>query len=344
MFYCVTRITESPVYFSHICIMDLKSNWKGILFSAFLGIIAMFLESYTPSYLNSIILALIIGMVVSNTFKLSQTLDSGIGYTSAKMLEFSILFLAVGINYSEIAHIGASSFIGLAVIVLTVLTATYYLSRRFNCPANTGILVGFGTAICGSSAIAALSPSLKNKEKEDVAIAMAVVNLLGTLGMLLLPIMLLKSDFSATKIGLLIGGSLHSVGNVAGAGFTIGKEAGDAAITIKLARVALLTPGLIFINYLINRNTVGNWKEYFKLPWYLIGFILVTILVSLIEIPKSNLKDIEFIGKIILTIAMAAIGLKVSFQKLIKAGKRGIGFGLIIFGLQFGMLLILSLF
>lgn len=324
--------------------MDWKSNWKGIVFSAVLGISAIVLESYTPSYLNSIILSLILGMVVSNLIKLPTSLDSGIGYTSAKMLEFSILFLAVGINYSEIAKIGASSFIGLAIIVLIVLTATFYLSQRFNCPANTGILVGFGTAICGSSAIAALSPSLKNKEKEDVAIAMAVVNLLGTLGMLILPVILLKSDFSATKIGLLIGGSLHSVGNVAGAGFTIGKEAGDAAITIKLARVALLTPGLIFINYLINRNTAGNWKEYFKLPWYLLGFILVTVIVSLVEIPKSTIKEVEYVGKIILTIAMAAIGLKVSFQKLLKAGKRGIGFGLIIFGLQFGLLLVLSLF
>lgn len=332
-----------PEHFHHICTMDLKSNWRGVVFSIALGLLSMFIEKYTPSYINGIIIALILGMIVSNTVKLPSNLDSGIGYTSAKMLEFSILFLAVGINYTEIAHLGASSFVGLAVIVLIVLSATYYLSQRFNCPANTGILVGFGTAICGSSAIAALSPSLKNKEKEDVAIAMAVVNLLGTLGMLILPVVLLKSDFSASKIGLLIGGSLHSVGNVAGAGFTIGKEAGDAAITVKLARVALLTPGLIFMNYLVNRNSAGNWKDYFKLPWYLIGFILVTILVSVIEIPKSSIKNLEYIGKIILTIAMAAIGLKVSFTKLLKAGKRGIGFGIVIFGLQLGLLLLLTL-
>ncbi len=323
--------------------MDLKSNWRGVIFSIALGLLSMFLEMYTPSYINGIIIALILGMMVSNSITLPSNLDSGIGYTSAKMLEFSILFLAVGINYTEIAHLGASSFVGLAVIVFIVLSATYYLSQRFNCPANTGILVGFGTAICGSSAIAALSPSLKNKEKEDVAIAMAVVNLLGTLGMLILPIILLKSDFSASKIGLLVGGSLHSVGNVAGAGFTIGKEAGDAAITVKLARVALLTPGLIFMNYLVNRNSAGNWKDYFKLPWYLIGFILVTILVSMIEIPKSSIKDLEYVGKIILTIAMAAIGLQVSFSKLLKAGKRGIGFGIVIFGLQLGLLLLLTL-
>ncbi len=332
-----------PEHFHHICTMDLKSNWRGIVFSIALGLLSIFLEKYTPSYINGIIIALILGMIVSNSIKLPNNLDSGIGYTSAKMLEFSILFLAVGINYAEIAHLGASSFVGLAVIVFIVLSATYYLSQRFNCPANTGILVGFGTAICGSSAIAALSPSLKNKEKEDVAIAMAVVNLLGTLGMLILPIILLKSDFSASKIGLLIGGSLHSVGNVAGAGFTLGKEAGDAAITVKLARVALLTPGLIFMNYQVNRNSTGNWKDYFKLPWYLIGFILVTILVSVVEIPKSSIKNLEYIGKIILTIAMAAIGLKVSFSKLLKAGKRGIGFGIVIFGLQLGLLLLLTL-
>jgi uncharacterized integral membrane protein (TIGR00698 family) len=146
---------------------------------------------------------------------------------------------------------------------------------------------------------------------------MAVINLLGTLGMLVLPWALLQVDWpsqdvAASAMGYLVGGSLHSVGNVAGAGFAIGKSAGDVAITVKLARVALLTPGLIFMTYLTQRHSQGSWKRYFQLPWYLIGFILVTLLVSVIDIPKPVLKELEYIGKVILTIAMAAIGLKVS--------------------------------
>jgi len=219
----------------------------------------------------------------------------------------------------------------------------HFVSKRFNCPGNTGILVGFGTAICGSSAIAALAPSLQKQNKEDVAIAMAVVNLLGTLGMLVLPWALLQidwpsSDVASSAIGYLVGGSLHSVGNVAGAGFAIGKSAGDVAITVKLARVALLTPGLIFMTYLTQRNAEGSWKRYFNLPWYLIGFIIVTFVVSVVDVPKPALKDVEYVGKVILTIAMAAIGLKVSFKKLLQAGSRGLRFGVVMFALQLSLL------
>lgn len=321
---------------------------KGVVFSVVLGLLAVVAEKFTPTALNGILIALLLGMLLGNVLSLPKSLESGIGYTSSKMLELSILFLAVGINYSDIAALGFQPFLGVAIVVFAVLTMSFYLAKRFNCPGNTGLLVGFGTAICGSSAIAALSPSLPKQNKEDVAIAMAVVNLLGTVGMLFLPWALLQinwpsSDVASSAIGYLVGGSLHSVGNVAGAGFALGKSAGDVAITVKLARVALLTPGLIYMNYLTQRGAAGSWKRYFQLPWYLIGFIAVTFLVSVVDVPKPILKDIEYLGKVILTIAMAAIGLKVSFKQLLSAGSRGLRFGLVMFALQLGLLSLMIL-
>lgn len=323
--------------------MHLCEMYKGIVFSVLLGLAAVYLEKFTPPAFNGILIALLLGILLGNTVKLPENLASGIQYTSSKMLELSILFLAVGINYADVAALGVQPFLGVAAVVFTVLFLSYFLAKRFNCPGNTGILVGFGTAICGSSAIAALAPSLQKQNKEDVAIAMAVINLLGTLGMLVLPWALLQVDWpsqdvAASAMGYLVGGSLHSVGNVAGAGFAIGKSAGDIAITVKLARVALLTPGLIFMTYLTQRHSQGNWKRYFQLPWYLIGFILVTLLVSVIDIPKPALKEVEYIGKVILTIAMAAIGLKVSVKKLMQAGSRGLRFGVVMFLLQIALL------
>lgn len=316
---------------------------KGIVFAVGVGLIAVIAEKFTPPAFNGILIALLLGMFLGNFFILPTSLDAGIGYTSSKMLELSLLFLAVGINYTDIAALGVQPFAGVVLVVFVVLFLSFYLSKRFNCPGNTGLLIGFGTAICGSSAIAALAPSLQKQNKEDVAIAMAVVNLLGTVGMLFLPWALLQIDWPSSEvassaIGYLVGGSLHSVGNVAGAGFAIGKSAGDVAITVKLARVALLTPGLIFMTYLTQRDAEGSWKRYFNLPWYLIGFIMVTFLVSVVDIPKSALKDIEYIGKVILTIAMAAIGMKVSFRKLLQAGSRGLRFGAVMFAIQLSLL------
>lgn len=310
---------------------------KGIILATAIGIISFFLAKYTPSAINSVMIALILGIALGNSWKVPDVFSSGISFTSGKLLELSIIFLAFAINYTNIAKIGSGSFVAVAVVLFVLLLLTVFLSKRFNFTGSTGWLIGFGTAICGSSAIAALSPSV-TKDKEDVAVSMAVVNLYGTLGMIFLPMILLRVGMGANDMGLMIGGSLHSVGNVAGAGFTVGPEAGEAAITIKLARVALLTPGLIFINFLINRKTAASWKDHFKLPWYLIGFILITILGTFVTFPESFLETMESIGKIILTIAMGAIGMKVSFSKLISSGRKGLGFGLLIFIVQLGML------
>lgn len=315
----------------------LLKEYKGMALAWALGLAAYFLAGYTPHWLNSILLALLFGMVIGNFFSLPSHLQTGITFTSSKQLELSILFLAFSINYTHISALGAESFSAIAIMVLLMLLLTYFLAKRANCPGATGWLVGFGTTICGSSAIAALAPSIEKKE-DDVAISMAVVNLFGSLGMIALPLLLAKLNLDTKQLGILIGGGLHSVGNVAGAGYSMSKEVGDTAITIKLARVALLSPALVFFNYLANKDQVKNWKDYFKLPWYLWSFIAITLLSSVYTFPKEWLNLMDMLGKIALTVAMAAIGLKVSFAKLFQSGKKGIGFGLLLFGIQLGIL------
>lgn len=315
---------------------------RGIVLSLLIGLSAFFLAPFFPSSFNSILLALLLGILIGNLVNIPENFKSGIGFTSGKLLELSILFLAFSINYKHIAALGLMSFSVIAVVVFVLLLFTYYLSKKINCPGSTGWLIGFGTTICGSSAIAALAPGV-SKNKDDVGIAMAVVNLFGTLGMIVLPLLLVKFDLSHLQAGLLIGGSLHSVGNVVGAGYTMGQEVGEAAITIKLARVALLSPALIFFNYLLNRKNVSNWKEHFYLPWYLWSFIGITILSSMVHFPEAFLKSMEDTGKIILTVAMAAIGLKVSFKQLLHSGQKGVWFGLIVFAVQLILLILLML-
>jgi uncharacterized integral membrane protein (TIGR00698 family) len=316
------------------------SKLRGVLIAVVVGIISYVLSMFTPAAINSVMIALFLGITIGNTVKIPDTFTSGITFTSSKLLELSILFLAFDINYSNIAKLGGFSFVAVAVVLFTILVLTVFVAKKFKCPGSTGWLVGFGTAICGSSAIAALAPSV-SKDKEDVAISMAVVNLYGTIGMIVLPLILIPLHLSVNQMGLMIGGSLHSIGNVAGAGFSIGADAGEAAITIKLARVALLTPGLIFINFLVNRKSATSWKDHFKLPWYLIGFIIITLFGTFVTFSENYLTLMGTIGKIILTIAMGAIGIKVSFKKLVKSGKKGLTLGLAVFLVQ---ILLLALF
>ena len=316
----------------------IKTNPLGIIFAVVLGLFVLVVSNYF-TFFNSILLGLLVGMAIGNFIKIPSEFHSGINLTSSKMLEYSVIFLAFGINYTHIAKLGLQSFILITVVVLLVLLLTIYLSKKIECPSSAGLLVGFGTAICGSSAIAALSPSLQ-KNKEDVGIALAVVNLYGTIGMLLLPFVLTTFKITSFDSSILIGGTLHSVGNVAGAGFSMSQLIGEDAITIKLARIALLSPALILFNYISEHKTTKNWKQHLQLPWYLWSFLAITILVSLVDFDKSLLDIMNTMVKIVLTIAMTAIGLNVSIKSLIQSGKKGLFFGLIIFLIQIILVLV----
>lgn len=309
--------------------MAVKLYLKGIGLSVAIGIISLFISSYAP-IINSMLIGLLLGILIGNVYKLPESFNKGIQYTSGKMLEFSLLFLAIGINFNHITKIGGSSFIWLSIAVLAVLAFSLIYTKKFNNNHSGTYLVGFGTAICGSSAIAAISPSL-TQDKKDIAISLAVVNLIGTFGMLALPGILTYFNVSDLRSGFIIGGGLHSVANVAGAGFAMGDETARVAITIKLARVALLSPAMILYSYFIRKNAVNNWKEHFKLPWYVWSFVGISILATFINIPEGTIKQSENIGKIILTIAMAAIGLKVSFKTLLQSGRNAMIFGIVLF-------------
>ncbi|MEZ4984758.1 MAG: putative sulfate exporter family transporter [Saprospiraceae bacterium] len=305
-----------------VAIITIGSNVLGSWFSTF----------------NAVLWALLLGVALGNLLRLPAEIKPGVDFASKDILNWAIIFLAFDVSARQISDLGWGVLGSILAMVITVLAITYALARLFKCRTSTGWLVGFGTAICGSSAIAALSGSVSS-DKEDVGIALAVVNLLGLAGMLAWPALLPLLDRPDDWSGMLIGGTLHAVGNVAGAGYAVSDEAGQLAITIKLGRVAMLAPGLIFFNWLVHRKAAG-WQA-FKLPYYVWGFLAIVILISVLPVPASVLQWGKTIGKTLLTAAMAAIGLKISIGKLFETGRIALGFGVVIFLVQTFLLLAL---
>lgn len=302
-------------------------SYRALAFALVPGLIAFGLAMVLPA-LNAILLGLIAGVLIGNVFQLPASFQSASKTTGTQFLEFSVIFLAFGVQYTHLMDLGWKSLLMVVVIVLGIILLSYRLTNR---PVNW--LIGFGTAICGSSAVAALAPSVA-KNKSDTGIAIAVVNLYGTLGMLAFPLVFKYVDTAPAVQAMFIGGSLHAVGNVAGAGYMMSNEIGELAVMIKLARVSMLSFGLILFNFLANRNTAQKWTAYLKLPWYVTGFIIISIIVSFTALPENILKNIDFLGKLILTIAMTNIGMQIRFRDLWRSGKSGLLYGLIIFAFQ----------
>jgi len=310
---------------------------KGIILSVIIGFVALLGAPYIP-YVNGIVLSLLLGIIIANIFSVGNSFNKGISFTSKYFLEIAIIFLGFGIRFQDIGNLGWKVVIILMVSITIVLLATIYLVKLFTCRASTGYLVGFGTAICGSSAIAALAPKIA-KDKNQAGIAIAVVNLLGLIAMIVLPIVLTETVV-AQKAALLIGGTLHGVSNVAGAGYAMDEGIGDLAITIKLGRVALLAPAMIFFNFLLHKD--ASFRENIKLPYYIIGFITASTLVTFVGIPPEVIGTFRGFGKVLLTISMAAIGLNIHFSQMYRDGRIALGFGVVIYAIMFVTVLSLS--
>lgn len=308
-----------------------KENVIGVIISV-LGAVAMMLLAPFVPVLNSVMLALLLGILVGNIFKLPEVLSPGLKYSGSKMLEVAIVLLAFGLNPKEFSAIGPEFLIKIIIGIVIVLILAVVLSRIMKCPGSTGFLTGFGTAICGSSAIAAVTP-LISKNKDDAGIAIAVVNLLGAVGTFLLPAALAYIPLADTQKGFLIGGSLQAVGNVAGAGYAISDYIGETAISVKMMRVAMLTPMVILYSWLVNRGQ-GTSKAGFKLPLYLWIFIGITTLSFFVDYPEKLVEYAGVIGKIALSAAMLAIGLRLSLKTLYNSGKNALLYGVIIFAIQ----------
>lgn len=305
---------------------------QALLMLSALTLIA-FLAAPSIPLVNTVILGLLLGILVGNTRSLPEPSGKKVSSFASKILEWAIVFLAFSIDYKEWIGIGYQGILLVVLMITFLLLISKWLSKLFKCNSSTSWLIAFGTAICGSSAIAAMAPMVSN-EKKDVGISLAVVNLIGTVGMLILPLVLIFFEIREQDLGLILGSSLHSVGNVAGAAYSLGSEVGETAITIKMARVAMLSPVLLIFSFVASRKSPNNQATKFKLPWYLIAFIAITIINSLISMPENVLNVLDLVGKILLTAAMVGIGYGIKFRSLISSGKKGLMYGLVLFTIQ----------
>ena len=310
---------------------------RGLLLTIGLTLIAYIISAY--SGINVILMGLLLGIIIGNLFSFSDKYAPGIKFSAGILLEIAIVLIAFSINYASLIQLGWQTLLILLASVVWVLAITLFLAKKLKCPGTTGWLIGFGTAICGSSAIAALAPQIA-KDKSDMGMALAVVNIMGLLGMVLLPYVV-PIWLNDADTAILLGSSLHSLGNVAGAGFVINEQVGEMAVTIKMGRIALLAPALFLFQVLIHKQSPSKESSKMKLQWYLIAFIVVSVFVTLVPMPAQFVSGSKWSANAILTVAMAAIGLKMNLSTVAKSGKRGIIFGLLVFVLQLILILFL---
>jgi len=291
----------------------------GILLSILVAFFAFLLSSYIP--IGSVAIAIILGAIVGNIIKLPSKFNSGITFSEKTILALAISLLGINLDFNVLEELGFETILLIVISLIATIVFTNFLAKKQNFDSKFALILGIGNAVCGSAAIAATKDIVK-LDKEKSALAIAIVNLLGTVGLFVLPIIGILLGLSDVQIGILLGNTLQSVGHAIAAGFGVNETVGQSATIVKMGRILLLSPLILWLVYIVAKNNANgnNQKRGFQIPIFVIGFIFFSILASTSILPHGLTTFISESSEICLLVAMSAIGLKISFKAIKESG------------------------
>jgi len=307
---------------------------SGILFVALFSMAAMFIADY-PFFKNLAISPLIIGIVIgvfyANTLRSKLPLEwvPGILFSTKTLLRVAIIFYGFRLTFQNIAEVGLHGILISAIMVTTTFIIGYLVGTKiFKFDKETTILISAGSSICGAAAILATEPVLKSKPYKSV-IAVSTVVIFGTLSMFLYPILYKAGyiSFGDTEMGLFIGGTIHEVAHVVGAGNAINNSVATTAVVVKMIRVMMIAPFLIILSIWLvktGKKISSKAKTKITIPWFAVIFIGVAGFNSLNIIPQNIISDINSADTFLLTMAMTALGMETNVKKFAGVGLKPI--------------------
>ena len=296
--------------------------FPGLAVAVTLGLAASFLGEHYGA--PTMLFALLLGMALSFLYESEKTVP-GINFAGCEVLRTGVALLGLRIAIGDVMAVGWESLVLIAVGIGTTIGFGVFFARALGLKSVFGGLTGGAVAICGASAAMALSavlPDGRDKEQNTIFAVIGVTSL-STLAMIFYPMIAGALSLDDGAAGLFLGGTIHDVAQVVGAGYSISEHAGDTSTLVKLIRVAFLVP-VVFIFALVFRSkNVGSTRSNI-LPLFLVGFAFFVLLNSYVAIPV-DLKDfLVNASRFMLVTAIAAIGLKSNLRELAKVGLRPI--------------------
>jgi uncharacterized integral membrane protein (TIGR00698 family) len=298
-----------------------KKYLPGVLLSFGIAAVSIFLGGLFP-LIGSSVLAIVSGIVLNNSMKLPAIFQEGLSFSGKKLLQYSIIFLGFSMSIGQVSETGISSLRISLITILIAFLAAYLAGRFFKMNRVLTILIGFGTAICGGSAIAAASPILEADE-EEIALSISTIFFFNILAVFIFPFLGHLLQMSDAFFGTWAGTAINDTSSVVAAGYTYSPSAGDLATIVKLSRALMIVPAcLIFAAYRYIKSKQSAQKTNLKqiFPWFIAWFVLASLVSSLGFLPAAIIPYTKFISQWLMAMALAAIGAKVSFKQFKQAG------------------------
>lgn len=307
----------------------MTARWRARLASYFPGVLVCLVIALAATFVSEhyggpqLLYALLIGLAF-HFLNGDPRVVQGINFCGRTVLRVGVALLGARITFAQVAELGVQTGVLMVLAVLLTIVCGLVLARWLGCSRDQGLLTGSAVAICGASAALAVSSVLPQTRENERFTLLAVVGVtvLSTVAMVIYPFSLNAMGLSPAQAGIVLGGSIHDVAQVVAAGMMLGPQAGDTATLVKLFRVMLLMPVVLVIAVLYRKHPGVRTPdtEVPLIPGFLLAFIVLVMLASVGTITPDMARVAGDASRWMLVTAIAAAGVKTSFEDLLKLG------------------------
>ncbi len=298
----------------------LRELAPGFVVSAMVAAAASFLSEHYGAPV--MLFALLLGMAL-NFLSGEGQCKPGIEYTARTVLRLGVALLGLRLTLAQMAALGWKPVVMVVVIVTVTILLSIVVAKLMGFNRLFGLLTGGATAICGASAALALAAALPAHPQKEKATLFTVIGVsaLSTAAMIAYPMLCRLFELSPQQAGVFLGGTIHDVAQVVGAGYSMSRETGDAATVVKLMRVAMLLPVILCATLVTRAQSAGaGGKRPPLLPGFAVGFLVLACVNSTGWVPHAVQQLGNDASRWALTIAISALGMKTQLKELAAVG------------------------
>lgn len=304
----------------------IRSLVPGLVLSFLVAAGAYGTQQVVPA-LSSLLVAILVGVVLTNAWTIPASLTPGITVAAKRALRVGIVLLGLQLDIRDIVALGLPMVLAVMVIVAGGMFGTLAIGKALGVPPMQRLLIACGFSICGAAAVAGIEGTV-DAEEEDVATAIGLVVLFGTLMIGIAPLVLGLLPLTTRQVGMTVGGGIHEVAQVVAAAGIIGGGALGVAVIVKLTRVLMLAPVVMGINLAMRRSgATPSGKRPPIVPIFIVGFLGAALLRTSGWLPTTVLDAGQVLQTLFLAAAMFALGTGVKYSLLTKVGLKPVVLG-----------------
>jgi uncharacterized integral membrane protein (TIGR00698 family) len=283
-----------------------------------------------PMLTASVVLGVVAGHLPGVRSVVRRAARPGLSYAGKRLMRIGIVLLGLKLSLDDVLGLGWATVAMVLGVVAATFLGTWWLGRRMGLPGDQPLLIAAGYAVCGASAIGAVSEATDSDER-DAAASVALVTLCGTLAIAVLPLLQQPLGLSDAAFGRWVGASVHDVGQVVATAQTAGSGALGEAVLVKLMRVALLAPLVAAVALSVRRSRRAGTTVQKRLPivpLFVVGFLAMVALRSTGLLPSTAIDAAQHAQEVLLAAALFGLGRGVDLPTLTRTGGRVAALGL----------------